>query len=432
MTAMKKISLLFMTACMLCAMQAYAQCETVITPSEAAAKAQAGDKGTYCIEGYVVSTVDIYTNQYKNQTFLMADERDGEPVLEAWRVTGPEFTVGIGSKVRILNAAVQMYYGKAQTKSGFRVEVLEDVMPDLNLPPFGSELTAPEAAEICLSFPFHNVPTEEMYIVSGYARAVTVDEKDKEIYSLWLSSTIDGNTVFQAYQCHAMRNEYGEIMPVKDGDWVYVTGHLSRYDKKPQIKGGVVATSKVNAYLVRVAADEGKGTAAVTGKQCFTLPDLDTLQFTLTAEPAEGYEFMMWIDPRNVNPTDPDFDSDIKVAEKLLGLYNDTKDLDDEALMAYLEEKTISPEAFIPLQWSIEKLSKPSVVFDSGDMAAWLMINGMEGEPLIEFKAVFRSKEDGVEKVQGNRVPGTKVLREGKLYIVRPDGKTYNATGVAL
>ena len=57
---MKKLTILFSMACMFFAMQAYAQCESAITPSQAAAKAANGDQGSYCIEGYVVSTVDIY------------------------------------------------------------------------------------------------------------------------------------------------------------------------------------------------------------------------------------------------------------------------------------------------------------------------------------------------------------------------------------
>ena len=50
---MKKLTILFSMACMFIAMQAYASCESVITPSQAAAKAAASDPGSYCIEGYV-------------------------------------------------------------------------------------------------------------------------------------------------------------------------------------------------------------------------------------------------------------------------------------------------------------------------------------------------------------------------------------------
>ena len=84
---MKKLTILFSMACMLYAMQAYASCESVITPSQAAAKAAASDPGSYCIEGYVVSTVDIYckTSSYENQSFMMSDAQGGAPVFEAWR-----------------------------------------------------------------------------------------------------------------------------------------------------------------------------------------------------------------------------------------------------------------------------------------------------------------------------------------------------------
>ena len=35
----------------------------------------------------------------------------------------------------------------------------------------------------------------------------------------------------------------------------------------------------------------------------------------------------------------------------------------------------------------------------------------------------------GVESIQPSAVSSQKVLRDGMLYIVRPDGKTYNAQG---
>lgn len=164
MTAMKKISLLFMTACMLCAMQAYAQCETVITPSEAAAKAQAGDKGTYCIEGYVVSTVDIYckTNAYENQSFMMADQPDGKPVFEAWRVVGVDHTIAAGSFVRIVDATFRMYGDVAETYAGFTVQLISEVPAVINMPEYGTELWPSEAAELSLSLPYHDKPTEEV------------------------------------------------------------------------------------------------------------------------------------------------------------------------------------------------------------------------------------------------------------------------------
>ena len=126
---MKKLTILFSMACMCLSMQVYADCGSVITPSQAAQLAQNGDQGTYCIEGYVVSTVDIYckTSTYENQSFMMADAQGGAPVFEAWRVVGADHTIGIGSFVRIVDATLQMYGDVAETKAGFTVQIIRFV-----------------------------------------------------------------------------------------------------------------------------------------------------------------------------------------------------------------------------------------------------------------------------------------------------------------
>ena len=154
---MKKLTILFSMACMFFATQAYAQCESAITPSQAAAKAANGDQGSYCIEGYVVSTVDIYTGYYDNQSFMMADAPGGNPVFEAWRVVGADHTIGIGSFVRIVDATLQMYGNVAETKAGFTVQIISEVPTVVNLPEYGTHLDAEEARDLCLTFPYHNI-----------------------------------------------------------------------------------------------------------------------------------------------------------------------------------------------------------------------------------------------------------------------------------
>ena len=428
---MKKLSIIISIVCA-CWMQAYAECGSFITPSEAASKALNGDKGTYCIEGYVVSTVDIYTNQYKNQSFMMADEPGGEGVFEAWRVVGVDYTIGIGSKVQVFDATLMVYQGIAETGSGFSVGIVDEVIPDLNLPEFGSYMSASEAAAYCLSLPYHDKNTEDMYVIEGYVSSlVTVDASDEEIVSLWLSDEKYGEAVFQAYECHATRNTLGDVMPIEYGDHVYVTGYLSRYDKKAQTKDGRVGTSAVSPFAVKASSsDPDHGTVTASGTTMFTVADFLTVDFTLTATPAAGYEFVAWIDPSFVNPGDGDMNTDLKVALMYTELYEKATTLSDDELEAYIVERHIDKEAFLQMLPFIEKMCRPSLHMDYEDLVQWIMLNDMDEVSVIRFEAVFRAQgqNEGVITPSGSPSRGEKVLRDGVLYL-EYEGQMYDVRG---
>lgn len=427
---MKKLTILFSMACMLYAMQAYASCESVLTPSEAAAKAQRGEPDSCCIEGYVVSTEDIYTGHYENQSFMMADQPGGAPVFKAWRVRGVDHTIGIGSYVRIVDATLQMYGNIAETYSGFRVEIISEVPTVVNLPEFGTLLDADEARDLCLSFPYHNQTTEDMFIVCGYAISVATSETDDEIQTVYMSTTHNGEVMFQAWECHAIRNTNGTVIPIEEGDFVYVTGYLSRYNMNAQIKGGYVATSRVKPYSIRVTADPDKGYAQISGTTSFTEQDAYTMACNLEAIPEPGYEFVMWIDPRFVNPSDADSDTDLKVAESILSWYNTVKDFTEDQLQEYLEENRIDPEVFNARVGIIEKLLRSEVTLNEYDLAVWMYLNDMDDEQIFYFSPVFRLVE-GIDNVQGDNVQSTKVIENGQLYLMY-NGTKYNVQGAVV
>ncbi len=432
---MKRFYIIFSLACALFSLQAYADCTTVITPSQAAAKAAANDPGTYCIEGYVVSTVDIYckTNKYENQSFMMADEQGGEAVFEAWRVEGVDHTIGIGSKVRIVNATLSVWQGVKETNAGFTVELIDEVIPELDLPEYGSELTATDAAAYCLMLPYHDTETEDKYIVKGYATSVFVDPENEELYTVNISDTQDGGAVFQAWECYAIRSQAGNVMPIEEGDFVYVTGRLSRYNKNAQIKGGYIVTNTpIDPFIVRVSADADKGEAAVSGMYEFTLMDMTDVEFTLSATPAEGYEFVMWIYTLLVDPTRPSEATDLDVAETMLATYNQVKDLTGEDLQEFLEDNGMSEELFRAQCALLEKLQMPTATFNYDDLTLWIQMNMIENQHVFPFKAVFRSTGTGIEEVfgaQSSSPVAQKFLMGGTIYISLPDGKLYNMLG---
>ena len=426
---MKKIFLLLSAVCLTISMQVYASCESVITPSQAAALARNNDAGSYCIEGYVVSTVDIYckTSTYENQSFMMADAAGGEAVFEAWRVVGVDHTIGIGSLVRIENATLQVYNDTPETKAGFTVQVLSEVPTAINLPEYGSSLEASEAAALCMSFPYHDQPTEEMFTVEGYAVEVTTNNAEEGIQTVYLSDTKDGVSSFQAWECQAVKNVLGDYMLIAKGEYVFVTGNLSRYNRNSQIKGGIIATTAVDAFIARVSANPDRGYATISGKYEFTLLDMEEVEFTLSATADPGYKFLMWIDPSGLDLSEPN--AEMEEAQPILDIYNHTKDMTIDELHAYAEEESIEFENLMAVLSMMDKMMQPTMVFDIDDLAFWTKINEMpEDTHIFDFRAVFVAEGQGVESIQQSAVSSQKILRDGQLLIVR-DGKTFNLLG---
>ena len=417
---MKKLTILFSMACMLYAMQAYASCESVLTSSEAAAKAANGDQGSYCIEGYVVSTVDIYTGYYDNQSFMMADQPGGAPVFEAWRVVGADHTIGIGSFVRIVDATLQMYGNVAETKAGFTVQIISEVPTVVNLPEYGTHLDAEEARDLCLTFPYHDQPTEDMFVVEGYAISVATSETDQSILTVSLSTTSGGEIMFQAWECNIYTSA------IQEGDYVYVTGHLSRYNKNAQIKGGYVTTENpLEPYSVRVTADPDKGYALISGTTDFLFAEL-TESCTLKAITEPGYEFVMWIDPRFVGSSE----SDLEVAETILTWYETVTHFTEDELQDYLANEGMDRYYFDARVAIIEKLLQPEMTLNALDMATWLYLNDLVDEHILYFSPVFRLAE-GIDNVQGDNVQSTKVIENGQLYL-KYEGRMYDVQGAVV
>ena len=417
---MKKLTILFSMACMLYAMQAYASCESVLTPSEAAAKAANGDQGSYCIEGYVVSTVDIYTGYYDNQSFMMADQPGGAPVFEAWRVVGADHTIGIGSFVRIVDATLQMYGNVAETKAGFTVQIISEVPTVVNLPEYGTHLDADEARDLCLTFPYHDQPTEDMFVVEGYAISVATSETNDNIQTVYMSTTSGGEIMFQAWECNIYTSA------IQEGDYVYVTGHLSRYNMNAQIKGGYVTTENpLEPYSVRVTADPDKGYALISGTTDFLFAEL-TESCTLKAITEPGYEFVMWIDPRFVGSSE----SDLEVAETILTWYETVTHFTEDELQDYLANEGMDRYYFDARVAIIEKLLQPEMTLNAIDMASWLYLNDLVDEHILYFSPVFRLAE-GIDNVQGDNVQSTKLIENGQLYL-KYEGRMYDVQGAVV
>lgn len=111
--------------------------EEVLTPSQAAdlvkdfkwtsnSSYDKTDKA-YTIEGWVVERTTDYSAQYKNQTFTMADTKDGDAKFTAFQVKGVDYNIEAGWKVRVSGAILMNYKGNTpESVSGAAVEIIDD------------------------------------------------------------------------------------------------------------------------------------------------------------------------------------------------------------------------------------------------------------------------------------------------------------------
>ena len=143
-----------------------------------------------------------------------------------------------------------------------------------------TEVTCAEAKEIALKVSGNNVPTELTYVVKGYVTNIVGDWKSGK-QSFWIADTKDGGKVFEAYFCFISK-------AVTLGDYVQLFGKLTKYNTTPEMADGqaTILPAPVAKYNVTVTAENGTVTGAgeyEEGKEA-----------TLTATPAEGYEFTCW------------------------------------------------------------------------------------------------------------------------------------------
>ena len=312
-----------------------------------------------------------------------------------------------------------MYGNVAETKAGFTVQIISEVPTVVNLPEYGTHLDAEEARDLCLTFPYHNQPTEDMFVVEGYAISVATYESDQSIQTVSLSTTSTGEEMFRAWECKIQSSM------IKEGDYVYVTGHLSRYNKNAQIKDGyVTAENPIEPYSVRVTADPDKGYALISGTTDFLFAE-NTESCTLKANPEPGYEFVMWIDPRFVGSSE----SDLEIAQTILTWYETVTHFTEDELQEYLENEGMDRYYFDLRVAIIEKLLQPETTLNALDMASWLYLNDLVDEHILYFWPVFRLSE-GIDNVNHkSETINHKFIKDGQLFILR-NGKTYNAQGM--
>ena len=202
---------------------------------------------TYTVTGYITQVVgDVSKNQ---QTFWMADTKDGGKVFEAYWANLPEgvsaFTVGM--KVKITGKLMK-YVNK--TSGQVTPEIKNATVVILEDDGGGGGTTDEEiwhkdcASAIQLTLLLDdNATSEETYAITGYITEVIGAVSTKTgspQQSFWMSDSKDGGQDFEAYYANLPEG----VSEFQVGMKVEVTGKLQKYVKNgqitPEIKNGTV------------------------------------------------------------------------------------------------------------------------------------------------------------------------------------------------
>ena len=220
---------------------------------------------TYVITGYIT---DVFANISNNQqSFWMADTKDGGKVIQAYWANLPEgvekFTAG--SKVAITGRLLKYVKTDGTVVAEVKnptVVIMEQGGGD-ETGAEGTKVTCAKAVELCNALAAGE-SSAEAYSITGYITDVFANISNNQ-QSFWLADTKDGGKMIQAYWANLP--EGVEAFTV--GSKVTITGKLLKYVKTD---GTVVAEVK-NPTVTIIEAGGGtvtpdqpvEGTPAGTG-----------------------------------------------------------------------------------------------------------------------------------------------------------------------
>ena len=210
---------------------------------------------TYTITGYITQVVgDVSRNQ---QTFWMADTKDGGKVFEAYWANLPEGVTAFtaGTKVKITGKLMKYVNSNngnviCEMKNAI-VTILEDAGGD-DVSPVeeGVTVTCAEAAQLTNALA-DGATSSETYTITGYITQV-VGSVSKNQQTFWMADTKDGGKVFEAYWANLPEG----VTEFKVGMKVKITGKLMKYVNKTS---GDVTPEIKNATVVILEEGGGQG-----------------------------------------------------------------------------------------------------------------------------------------------------------------------------
>lgn len=219
----------------------------------------------YTITGYITDVLSIISNN--QQSFWMADTKDGGKVIQAFYANFPEGVkkFAAGSKVTITGRLFK--YVKADGTVILEVKNPKVVIMEQGGGEAGAEatkITCAKAVELCNALA-DNAYSVETYAVTGYITEVNGEpSRNQQIF--WMADTKDGGKVFNAF--YANLPEGVERFVV--GSKVTVTGKLLKFVKEgtttvtPEMKNADVTIIEVGGGTV-TPDQPVEGTPAGTG-----------------------------------------------------------------------------------------------------------------------------------------------------------------------
>ena len=195
----------------------------------------------YTVEGYITEVVfDVSRNQ---QTFWMADTKDGGRVLEAYWANLPEGVTEFKADMKVkITGQLMKYVNSAGNVTceikNADVVILENGGGDVP-PVVGMDITCAQAVELTNALPDGTI-SEETYSVTGYITEL-LGSVSRNQQSFWMADTKDGGKVFEAYWANLPEG----IAEFKVGMKVKITGQLMKY-----VKNEVVTAEIKNADVV--------------------------------------------------------------------------------------------------------------------------------------------------------------------------------------
>lgn len=209
----------------------------------------------YSITGYIT---DVFATVSKGQqSFWMADTKDGGKVLQAYWANLPEGVAAFkkGSKVKIVGSLLKYVKdGNVTTEVKNADVVILEEGSDSDEPVTGdaTEVSCAKAVEICNALE-DKTETKENYTVTGYITETDGKiSRDQQVF--WMADTKDGGKVFEAYWANIP--DPTKALPV--GTKVKMTGKLMRYGSTPEMKNGTVVVLEMGEGG---GSSEGGGTA---------------------------------------------------------------------------------------------------------------------------------------------------------------------------
>ena len=216
---------------------------------------------TYSVTGYITEVVG--SPNKNQQTFWMADTKDGGKVFEAYWANLPdgvsEFKAGM--KVKITgNLMKYVKDGKVTPEMKNATVVILDEGGGGSSS--GTEINCTKAVELTNALADGGT-SSEVYSVTGYITEV-VGSVSKNQQTFWMADTKDGGKVFEAYWANLPEG----VSEFKAGMKVKITGNLMKY-----VKDGKVTPEMKNATVVILDEGGGGGGQSGSAKGTGTLSD---------------------------------------------------------------------------------------------------------------------------------------------------------------